>query len=61
MASLSPQEIGRLAGELTRRNDGQLVLGRRLDEAEVLRLKGAEFERVALAAFSMLAPLYRLV
>ena len=60
LESLSSQEIGRLAGELTRRKDGQLVLGRRLDQAEVLLLKPETFVRAALHAFGMLAPLYRL-
>jgi uncharacterized protein YktB (UPF0637 family) len=57
---LSSQEIGRLSGELTRRKDGQLVFGRRMDEAEVLRLKPSEFMRAALSTFGALAPLYRL-
>jgi uncharacterized protein YktB (UPF0637 family) len=60
LASLSLQEIGGLAGELTRRKDGQLVLGRRLDPAEVLRLKPRAFVQAALATFTDLAPLYRL-
>ena len=60
LASLSLQEIGGLAGELTRRKDGQLVLGRRLDPAEVLRLKPAAFVQAALATFGDLALLYRL-
>jgi len=60
LESLSSQEIGRLAGELTRRKDGQLVFGRRLDQADVLRLKLAAFVQAALHAFGMLAPLYRL-
>jgi len=60
LAGLSPQEIGGLAGELTRRKDGQLVLGRRLDQAEALRQTPQGFERAALATFGDLAPLYRL-
>ncbi|MGH7412479.1 MAG: DUF1054 family protein [Candidatus Methylomirabilis sp.] len=60
LGSLSPQEIGRLGGELTRRKDGQLVLGRRLDESEVARLKPEAFEQAALATFGDLAPLYKL-
>jgi uncharacterized protein YktB (UPF0637 family) len=57
---LSPAEISRLALELTRRKDGQLVLGRRLDQAEVLRLSPDRFTEAALATFRDLAPLYRL-
>jgi uncharacterized protein YktB (UPF0637 family) len=60
LASLSLQEIGGLAGELTRRKDGQLVLGRRLDPAEVLRLKPRAFVQAALATFGDLASLYKL-
>ena len=60
LASLSLQEIGGLAGELTRRKDGQLVFGRRLDRAEVLRLKPRAFAQAALATFGDLASLYKL-
>ena len=60
LESLSFQEIGRLAGELTRRKDGQLVLGCRLDQAEVLRLKPRAFEQAALVTFGDLASLYKL-
>jgi uncharacterized protein YktB (UPF0637 family) len=60
LASLSSHEIGGLAGELTRRKDGQLVFGRRLDQAEVLRLNPGAFMRTALDVFRVLAPLYRL-
>jgi uncharacterized protein YktB (UPF0637 family) len=59
LASLSSEEIERLGGELTRRKDGQLVFGRRLDQAEVLRLKPDAFKQAALATFADLAPLYR--
>ena len=60
LASLSPQEIEGLAGELTRRKDGQLVFGRRLDQAEVVRQTPQGFARAALATFAGLSPLYRL-
>ena len=60
LESLSPQEIGLLGGELTRRKDGQLVFGRRLDQAEVLRLKPRAFVQAALATFGDLASLYKL-
>jgi hypothetical protein len=60
LEGLSSHEIGGLAGELTRRKDGQLVLGRRLDPAAVLRLKPRAFEQAALATFGDLALLYRL-
>jgi len=57
---LSPAEISRLALELTRRKDGQLVLGRRLDQVAILRHKPAAFTQAALATFRDLAPLYKL-
>jgi uncharacterized protein YktB (UPF0637 family) len=60
LASLSTREIGGLAGDLLRRKDGQLVFGRRLDEAEALRLTPQGFERGALATFAELSPLFRL-
>jgi len=60
LESLSSHEIGGLAGEVMRRKDGQLVLGRRLEQAEVLRLKPRAFEQAALATFGDLAPLYKL-
>ena len=60
LESLSSQEIERLAGELTRRKDGQLVFGRRLDQAEIVRMKADALEQAALATFRDLAPLYRL-
>ncbi len=60
LGSLSSQNIEQLAGDLTRRKDGQLVFGRRLDQAEVLRLKPEAFEEAVLATFGDLAPLYRL-
>jgi uncharacterized protein YktB (UPF0637 family) len=60
LASLSPKEIEGLADELTRRKDGQLVFGRRLDQTEALRQTPQDFERAALATFAELSPLYRL-
>ena len=60
LESLSSQEIDRLAGELTRRKDGQLVFGRRLNQVEVLRLKPRAFEQAALVTFGDLASLYKL-
>ena len=60
LKDLSSLEIERLSGELTRRKDGQLVLGRRLDPAEVLRLNPGVFMRTALDVLRALAPLYRL-
>ncbi|HLC20924.1 MAG TPA: DUF1054 family protein [Candidatus Methylomirabilis sp.] len=60
LATLSPQEIGALAGELARRKDGQLVRGRRLNQAETLRQAPQGFMQAALATFNDLAPLFKL-
>ena len=60
LKDLSSREIERLSGELTRRKDGQLVLGRRLNQVEVLRLKPRAFEQAALVTFGDLALLYKL-
>ena len=60
LKDLSSREIERLSGELTRRKDGQLVLGRWLNQVEVLRLKPRAFEQAALVTFGDLASLYKL-
>ncbi|MBI3002993.1 MAG: DUF1054 family protein [candidate division NC10 bacterium] len=57
---MTPEAVRALGQELTRRRDGQVVLGRRLAAAEVSRLRPADFERVAVTAFRDLLPLYRL-
>ena len=57
---MAPEALKVLAQELTRRRDGQLVLGRRLAAAEVTRMRPADFERAAVTAFKDLLPLYRL-
>jgi len=60
LADLSAGEITGLADELTRTRDGQLVLGRRAGEAEVVTWGPEEYRAVAVATFTPLAPLYRL-
>jgi uncharacterized protein YktB (UPF0637 family) len=60
LEQLAAAEISRLALELTRRKDGQLVLGRKLDQAEVPGLKPGAFTQAVLATFRDLAPLYKL-
>jgi uncharacterized protein YktB (UPF0637 family) len=57
---MTPEAVKALAQELTRRRDGQLVLGRRLAAAEVTRMGPADFERAAATALKDLLPLYRL-
>lgn len=60
LADLASEEIARLADELTRTRDGQLVVGRRVGEAEVVRWGTEEYQRTAIDTFKALAPLYRL-
>lgn len=54
-----PAEIRMMLGELTRRRDGQLVLGRRLSRAEVTGMTAEAFQKAALDVFRVLAPLYQ--
>jgi uncharacterized protein YktB (UPF0637 family) len=60
LADLSSEAIADLADELTRTRDGQLVIGRTVRAAEVIRWTEAQCRDTALDAFRALAPLYRL-
>ena len=53
------EQLRALLQELSRRRDGQLVLGRRLSRAEVAGMTPEAFEKAALDTFRALAPLYR--
>lgn len=53
-------EPKKLGDELTRRRDGQLVIGRRIDAKEFAAMEGRAFERLALKTFATLAPLFNL-
>jgi uncharacterized protein YktB (UPF0637 family) len=57
---LSPADIKKLVNELTRRKDGQFVLGARIDARDFVNLKSEDVERVALAAFKPVAPLFQI-
>ena len=57
---MTSETLRALPRELTRRRDGQLVLGHRLAAAEVTRMRPADFEQAARAAFKDFVPLYRL-
>jgi len=57
---MAPETLKALPRELIRRRDAHLVLGRRLAAAEVTRMRPADFEQAARAAFKDLVPLYRL-
>ncbi len=60
IAAFSDAELIGLGAELTRRRDGQLVLGRRIDRAAFLAMTPAGFKRTAVATFKRLGPLYTL-
>jgi len=53
------EQLRALLQELSRRRDGQFVLGRRLSRAEVTGMTPQAFEKTALDTFRVLAPLYR--
>ncbi len=60
LSDLSAEEVARLADELTRSRNGQLVLGRAVPAEEAARWKPADYARAARETFGLLAPLYRL-
>jgi uncharacterized protein YktB (UPF0637 family) len=50
----------KLGAELTRRRDGQIVIGSRIDAREFSSLDSKAFEKLALTTFATLAPLFNL-
>lgn len=60
LSDLAPEAVARLADELTRTRDGQLVLGRAVRAEEAARWKPADYGRAARETFALLAPLFRL-
>jgi uncharacterized protein YktB (UPF0637 family) len=60
LADLDAEDVARLAEELTRTRDGQLVLGRVVTAEEAARWKPRDYARAARETFHLLAPLYRL-
>jgi len=58
LKTLSEKEFRGLARELTRRKDGQFVLGRSIPTREFLKLSSSEFEKLAIASFAPMAPLF---
>lgn len=60
LAGLSGPALLDLGKELTRRRDGQLVLGRRVDLKDALGMSSASFRRAALTTFKSLGPLFAL-
>jgi uncharacterized protein YktB (UPF0637 family) len=60
LSDLPAEVVTRLADELTRTRDGQLVLGRVVTAADTARWKPADYAHAARETFALLAPLYRL-
>jgi uncharacterized protein YktB (UPF0637 family) len=60
LADLSGDALVHLADELTRTRDGQIVVGRAVPAAEVVRWTEAQHRAAAATTFRTLAPLYRL-
>ena len=60
LSDLSADAVTKLADELLRTRDGQLVLGRVFSAAEAARWKPADYARAARETFAVLSPLYRL-
>ena len=60
LSDLAAEAVTKLADELTRTRDGQLVLGRVVTAADAARWKPADYARAARETFALLAPLYRL-
>ena len=60
LSKLAPADLKKLGDELTRRKDGQLVFGRRIDAAEFIGLKPKQVEKIALDTFKPLAPLFQM-
>ena len=56
----SSAEAKKLGGELTRRRDGQFVVGRRIGAREFTRMSPGEFETIAIETFRALGPLFNL-
>jgi uncharacterized protein YktB (UPF0637 family) len=61
LSTLGADDVARLGDELTKKRDGQLVLGRAVPAAEVVRWTPADYARVARETFHLLAPLYTLL
>ena len=60
LTTLAADDVARLGDELTKKRDGQLVLGRAVLAAEAVRWTPADYARVARETFHLLAPLYTL-
>lgn len=60
LKDLVSSDLKKLGDDLTRRRDGQLVLGRRMGAVEFAALKPRQVEKIAIDTFKPLAPLFQL-
>jgi uncharacterized protein YktB (UPF0637 family) len=60
LKSWTPDQIKTLGTEVTRRRDGQLVIGRRIDHSDLVKMKPAQFKRLAQRTFKPVAGLFSL-
>jgi uncharacterized protein YktB (UPF0637 family) len=60
LKDLGSSDLKKLGEELTRRRDGQLALGRRIDSQEFTKLPAKQVEKFAIDTFAPLAPLFKL-
>lgn len=60
VSALTPSDLSKIGDELTRRKDGQFVIGRRVDAKEFVRLNASHVEKIAVQTFKSLAPLFQL-
>jgi uncharacterized protein YktB (UPF0637 family) len=58
LKAMSSPELRGLARELTRRKDGQFVLGRNIAAPDFLKLTSRQFEKLSIASFAAMAPLF---
>lgn len=61
LASLPAEDVAQLGEALTKRRDGQIVLGRAIAASEASRWRAADYARAARDTFHLLAPLYTLL
>ena len=61
VADLAPADLKKLGDELTRRKDGQLVFGRRVNAKAFAELKAKQVEKIALESFQPLSKLFGLL
>jgi uncharacterized protein YktB (UPF0637 family) len=60
VSALTPSDLNKIGDDLTRRKDGQFVLGRRVDAKEFVKFDASHVEKIAVETFKSLAPLFQL-